>query len=709
MEATADDLNALNEFLNKAKSIDFKSSVELLDKNINSFNKQLKEQFKGLEKKDQQEKDLAKKQKEFDDKHEKRQKEFEELDEKNYKQKIDRAKKEKENLDKLKSSTVDQIIPSNVKNAVQQPQDSGVDSGLLKGLGNLLKTIPNTIIEGIKNRKSKSDEQENIGEDVLKVSFHPDGIKILKTLLDPIYKALNANTDILDKLLKKGEETRGGMLGWLALLFAAAGIFQRIANLISGIAKIVSDAYEFSKTKLLKFLDDIKAFPDELKKLLKLDEISDWFKLKWKSFVDAAKDIIKYDELVDSLQLQRAKYLKKLDEVFDFGKILNSLSDFKAGFNLKWEKYVKEPFLKGLDFLSDVFKGVSGFIDNLKSIVGPTSIFKTVLNGIIDGFNALKTPIMTILNVAIKPLTTALMAVIKPFMPLIKALSWVLMILDPLIAAGKTLFEVWNNENLSFIQKTITVLISAFGGLGDSIASLVGIVSEGATGIWNFITGKGWKTENAVGNFARGLTNDYSFGGMGANMGKTSAQFMEDYNKGKLGDSVGFDKVKGMFGAKTGAAALSTPMNDKMQELLKDGVLSDEDMKFLDTKFNQMGQPVEDLIKKSNNDNRYIVDTKRGSVVKPAFDDEITSTKKGGIIDESLTKLQKIMSEVNDNIKLVGQNLANIQPNYINNSTNISNGGSKENKQYLFQPMFDVNNDKRSQWWRHSREYSATY
>ena len=244
--------------------------------------------------------------------------------------------------------------------------------------------------------------------------------------------------------------------------------------------------------------------------------------------------------------------------------------------------------------------------------------------------------------------------------------------------------------------------------MGDSIASLIGIVSEGATGIWNWVTGKGWKTENAVGNFARGLTNDYSFGGMGANMGKAATQAMEDYNKGQLGDSVAFDKVKGAFGAKTGAAGLTTPMADKMQELLKDGVLSEEDMKFLDTKFNQMGQPVEDFIKKANNDNRYIVDTKKNTVVKPAFDDEITSTKKGGIIDESLTKIQKIMSDVNNNIKMMNQNLTNIQPSYISNSTNISNG-SKENKEYLFQPLFDVNSDKRVQWWKHSREYSATY
>lgn len=707
MEATANELNALNEFLDKTKSIDFKSTSELLTKNIDLFNKQLKENLKRLESEIKKEDDLHKKQKDFDEKKSRRQKEFEELEEKNYNQKIDRAKKEKENLDKLKSSSIDQLIPTSVKNVVQQNKEDNSD-GIIKSLGTMLKAFPERIIEGLKNSKKANSEQENIGEDIPKVSFHIDGIRILKTLLDPIYKSLNANTEILDKLLKKGDETGGGVLGWIAILIAATGFIQKIIEGVAWIAKKTSDFYEFFKTKFLNFIDDIKNLPTTLKTYINLDEIADFFKLKWEKFIGSAKDIIKYDELVDALKLQKAKYLKNLDTAYDFEKLIKSITDFKIKFGNAWEKYIKEPIIKGMDFLSDIYKGIVSFGDNLKSLIGPNSVIGIMFDSLINAIKSLKTPLLSILNAVIKPLTTALELIIKPFMPFLKAISWFLVILDPIVAAGKTLFDVWNNENLTIFQKSISVLISAFGGLGDSIASLIGIVSEGATGIWNFVTGKGWKTENAIGNFARGLTDNYSFGGMGANLGKAATEAMESSNKGTLGESVMFDKVRGVFGAKTGAAGLTTPMADKMQELLKDGVLSEEDMKFLDTKFDKMGEPVEDFIKKANNDNRYIVDTKKGTVVKPAYDDEITSTKKGGIIDESLTKLQKIMSEVNHSIKMVSENISNIQPNYVNNSTSISNG-SKENKEYLFKSVFDVNTDKRVQWWKHSREYSATY
>lgn len=692
-----ENLNNFESFMNEPNKFDYKSFQEQNQKYLKLFKDVEDKVFKRLERQNKSEDEIFKKEKDLNEKKSKRQKEIDDLEEKNYKDKLDSAKKEKENLEKLKTSAIDQLIPKNIKNITQENQQTQPNEGIFQ---KILKVIPDQISKIVGSFKQNKDEQENIGENVLRVSFHPEGVKILKTLLDPIYKALNANTDALKNLFKTEENKSNA---WGILLLAALGGILKLIDKISDAIKWASNVLEGWKTKFLSVMDDLAKLPKKFKELIKYDELVDTLKLKWTKFIDTAKDIIKYDELAEAFQAQKLKYLKRVDEIFDFGKMLKSLSEFKLKFNNGWTKYVNEPLLNAGNFISDVFKSISDTIKTLNASFKEGEVLKsliTVLESVWNGIKTLTKPLELLYNTLLKPIVTVLENLIKPLMPLLKTLGWVLMLLDPLIAAGKTLFDVWNNENLSGIEKGVAVLVSAIGGLGDGIASLIGIVSEGAVGLWNFITGKGWKTENAVGNFMRGVTDDYSMGGMGNKMGKATANLFEHGSLTNPNDVN--DKSKP-------AASLLTPMAKKAEEFMADGDFTEEEMEYLDKKFDQMGQPVEDFVKQANNKPKFILEQGNPKIYKTNHGDDVMAAKKGGILDESLTKIQKIMSEVNDNIKLMNENSSKVQPNYVNNNTNIVNGGSKESKEYLFKPLFDVNSDKRSQWWRMSREYSATY
>ena len=280
--------------------------------------------------------------------------------------------------------------------------------------------------------------------------------------------------------------------------------------------------------------------------------------------------------------------------------------------------------------------------------------------------------------------------------PILNFLGAFLVILDPLIAAGKTLFDIWNNDNLNFFEKSISVLTAAFFGLGDGIATLIGLISEGIAGVWNLITGNGWVTDNPVGNFMRGLTDDYSFGGMGEKMGGHAALAMADTAE----DAVLNKNFSGMEQVE------NTPKYKKLQELQKDGLTAEEE-EYLQTKFDDRGQPVDDFVMQPKGISSLILDRRNDQLYQTSPDDEIIASKKGGILDRSLQDIKMIMSDVNKNILNMNSNMINVKPNVINNN-NTSVMGSKDNTNYISKAMYDVNTDKRANWWRISREYVST-
>jgi hypothetical protein len=713
---------SINDFMDQPNQVDNKFYEDVILKNLKLYEKVEKLINKRLENELKLEKDIEKKEGDIKKLREKRQKENDSLEEEVYKEKIERLKKEKTNFEKLKTFDISELIPKNLKNSTNFEKPS-----LFEDLFKSIKSLPDMLFKKI-NNESKTGEQKNIGEEVLRVSFHPEGVVILKKLLDPIYKALNANTDALDKMLKAmTQKDNGGGGGILLLLAAAASMLARIFGRFLG---ILDDL----RIKILRFIDDLKNFPSRIKEALKLDELFDFLKLKflkivdsikdvgsymksywdefittpfkekWNIFIKEAKNTIKFDELVEAYKIKQAGFLGRLKEILKFDDVYNSVKTFGTKFDDIWNTFVKNPFNKGIDVLSDFGKvitevynaKITPMFESLKSFL---IFLKDELKLLWEGFKNLKTPLIQF-GEGIKTLLGYIPGLSK-IISVFKGLSVVLVVLDPIVAAFKTLFEVWNDDSLSVLQKGVGVLTSLIFGLGDGIATLTGILSSGVTGIWNLITGKGWDTRNSVSTFMKGLTDDYSFGGMGHKMGMTAIEM------GKPG-GVAFDKIKSALGMDVGAEALRTPFQKKAAELSKDG-LTDEERKFLEEKFDQKGQPIDDFYKQPGS-STFIMDKKTGNAYRSAPQDEVILAKKGGVLDESLTKLKNIMSEVNIGIKNLNDNVSNnLKPTTITNTT-ISNGGTsqKENKNYLFKPLYDVNTDKRVQWWKHSREYSAT-
>jgi hypothetical protein len=116
---------------------------------------------------------------------------------------------------------------------------------------------------------------------------------------------------------------------------------------------------------------------------------------------------------------------------------------------------------------------------------------------------------------------------------------------------------------------------------------------------------------------------------------------------------------------------------------------------------------VDDFIMEPKAVSPLIIDRSNNKAYEPSTNDEITASKKGGIFDKSLEELKLIMSEVNKGILSLNSNISNIQPSIINNN-NTSVMGSGDEKNSIAKAMYDVNTDKRSDWWRISREYAST-
>lgn len=707
-----------NDFMNQPSRVDKEFFDKIISKNLNLFKEVESLVNKRLEKELKFEKDSKKKEDDLEKIRDKREKETDDLQKKVFEEKIKRLKQEKSEFEKFQEFDYDKVIPKNIKNIANQNENTEFDKFSILDFLKRINSLPETLLEKLKPKEKGTSEQKNFGEDIMRVSFHPEGIVILKKLLDPIYKALNANTDALEKMMKTLQPTGGSGGGLLGLLLI--GLLGVIGGVLLYIGKIIKAFSDF-KTILFDFVDDLIRLPEKIKQFLKLDDLAKWMGTKWTKVIDTVKDIgfyfksyldefilIPFKEKWTSLMKDIKKFLN-FDEIADAAKIKQAISAEKAikdlSFFEKTYESIKNVGSKTSDFFSNsiikpIEKGISNttnIIKNIDDFIKPIFDWSAnFMNWLSDVFKPMMKTFTGFIDDIGKGLSglmkfTAALPVIRSIISVAKSLANFLVIIDPLVAAGKTLFNVWNNENLNFFEKSITVLTSGFFGLGDGILSLIGVVSQGIAGVKNASTGKGWKTENAVTTFTSGLAGGEMFGGMGAQMGKRTALALSDDAK-DLSINKNFDST-------------NTPKYKKLKELQENG-LTPEEEKYLDANFTEDGQQIQDGYFKPQNKSYYIKSS-TGEKYKTAPNDEITVAKEGGVLKEGLNSLEKIMKEMNKHIINLNSSMMNNQNVLINNnSTNVSSGN--DSKEYLFKSIYDVNLDKRTSWWKHSREYSAT-
>ena len=91
---------------------------------------------------------------------------------------------------KLKNTSIVDVLPDNIKNIKQQDESNdskknGLFSKLNEGYKQITEVFKNA------NKQKNDGEQKDLGGNINRVSFNPEGIKILKTLLIPLYTGLN--------------------------------------------------------------------------------------------------------------------------------------------------------------------------------------------------------------------------------------------------------------------------------------------------------------------------------------------------------------------------------------------------------------------------------------------------------------------------------------------------------------------------------------
>jgi hypothetical protein len=278
------------------------------------------------------------------------------------------------------------------------------------------------------------------------------------------------------------EEEIGG-LGLLGTL----GLLTLLKKLKNGLHAL--------KIGLLRFVDDLMKLPSRIWNALKslrlvLRDFKAWLELRWEKYIsEPLKRLfraLKFDELFDSLKL---KWTQMIDNVKKFLKF----DDIAEWINLKFEKYIKGPILSLIDKLSEfktrVVTMFDDFIDMFKA-GGKFSFVETAIKGLGWLFSKLKAPFELL-----KPLGRPVLGF---FRGLGKILGPLALIIDPVITTIQTFFNLWGDENLSPLQKGIAIITGIVTSFGDILFFVIDMLSQGVTGLWNFITGNGFKTENPV-------------------------------------------------------------------------------------------------------------------------------------------------------------------------------------------------------------------
>lgn len=148
----------------------------------------------------------------------------------------ERMERETKAAEEAKKSYLLTAVPDKIKNA--KPQEEQVDDKKKDGLFSRLNEGYKQFTDTFKNAKKQQEdgEQKNLGEKINRVSFNPEGIKVLFTLISPLYKGFEA-FNVLKKLEGIGEEIvintkpKNGLLDMLGKLLLMGGIAATLVGL----------------------------------------------------------------------------------------------------------------------------------------------------------------------------------------------------------------------------------------------------------------------------------------------------------------------------------------------------------------------------------------------------------------------------------------------------------------------------------------------
>jgi hypothetical protein len=585
----------------------------------------------------------------------------------------------------IKDAQVSSLIPENIK----KPNENGNES-FFQNLKNSLQVNFKSLFDNFKilNQKQDDGEQENIGEKINKIDFSDETKKFLRDLLLKDFLSKLQSLKIESSNKSEEAQQRDSSFGGLSTLVLIGTI---LAGTVGSIINLGKELYTSIKTILTIPSKIMQALKEE--GLYKFADYKAWFELKWEKYVtEPLKKIPGFESFMESINNKWTKLIDKIKEITKFDEITNSINlkwtefiekaknftkfeELSTAISIKMEKYIISPINSGLEFLKSSSKVISGIFEYVmgffKGSDGISLISKTI-EGTFSFLRGLITPLKTSFEL-IFPFVKPIMGFFK-FLD--KFLGPIAILIDPVVDAFSTLFDVWSDDNLTPLQKGISVLTSFVVGFGDIFTFLIDLLSKGVTGIWNFITGKGFKTDNAVSEWMEKSLYQGK-GSLGAGAGKAVAESFKLKNT---------PDAKSLA-IKPDSSDTEAPNKNNNQKAvpMNDGLLE------------STGVPIKMSLGKQN--------------FETAPDDNILTFKSGGFLDRSLLDLKIIMKDVHSSILNLNKNLietSNLNNKNINITNNNSTNASSNSKEYLMGDVRDVISDNRLSWWAQSERIRAT-
>jgi hypothetical protein len=564
-------------------------------------------------------------------------------------------------------------------------------------------TVGNMVPTEVKNIKPQEDdgEQRDIGKKISLISFSDDAMAFLKDYFNNTFnnffkKLVKVLEDDLDILASKIKPDGGGGLldalgiaGIIALLADVWGIISNvIAKTFEGI-NALSRAFVWFYELPGKFMELLRS-----EGLYKFADYEAWLQLRWEKYVTEP-----WGRLVKNLKMEElvGTIIEEWNILKTNIKYALKLDDIGAWISLYSEEYLLKPIMgimENLEPFGELIKNtgegalnISGkFLEGVKGVVSFIGDFSGMIANFFKGFSK---PIMTVLEIA-----EPLLGFIGKFA---RFLGPIALLIDPIVSAFKTLFSVWNDKNLSPLQKGIAVLAGFVGGFGNIVTDLANWTMKLGTGLWNFITGKGFNMENAGSKWIEKNVNEK--GGLGAMIGKGTAEALGEYNN--------------LQAAK--AAGDQANQSGKEQGSLSYENASPED----GSKSQPEGTPVNDAVGKVSK-----VIGKDNKTYTPAPNDIMTLTQEGGGWMTSLKNMELSMGENADRQMLANNSLDQMNKKFdmlhdtnkkslnalydmvkaiqsmpvSKGTTVVSGGGGDSKRNFVFKTPFDPNTQSRISW-----------
>jgi len=586
------------------------------------------------------------------------------------------------------------------------PEANNAPASAIKGTttGNMVPVEATNI-----NPKQQEDgEQKDVGKKITTIAFSDETTMALKSyftgtfdgFLKRLVKILEEDFDSLaDKLKPDGGGLLGG-LGIMSLLALLADLWGVISNVMSktfeGIESLAK-AFEWFYELPGKFMELLKS-----EGLYKFADYEAWLQLRWEKYVTGP-----WSKLVKNLKMEElvGTIVEEWNIFKTNVKAALKLDDLAAWISLYSEEYLLKPIMgimENLKPFGELLKStgegavnITGkFLEGVKGVVSFIGDFSGMVANFFKGFSK---PIMTVLEIA-----EPLLGFIGKFA---RFLGPIALLIDPIVSAFKTLFSVWNDKNLSPLQKGIAVLAGFVGGFGNIVTDLANWTMKLGTGLWNFITGKGFNMENAGSKWIEKNVNEK--GGLGAMVGKGTAEALGEYNNLQSAKAAGKE-------AEADAAS-------------RKGSVSYENTSPEGKEAKPEGTPVQDAIGKVSsviaNDKTYT----------PASNDIMTLTKEGGGWMQKLNSIEMISDKHADNQVILNNTLSQLEKKFdtMNQMQKRSidaiydmvkavkeippprggavvSGGGDSKRSFVFDLPFDPNTYSRASWVGNATKLAAS-